>query len=604
MKKIIFALAVLATSFASAQVGVGNTDPKATLDVNKASYATGEQAGIAVTQQTAVLILAMNTTGLKPGTLVYATDTSGIINAVGYWNWNGTAWVKAGGGKFVDGTTATDAVYTSGKVGIGTTSPSNNLDVDNNGLFTPDSNDFASIKLKGSWGGGIVMSEGNNRTGIWSQGGNQLVFGSGGTSAGIAERMRITEFGNVGINTANPHQSSLLDVTSTTQGFLPPRMTSVQMGSIFTPSEGLIVYCLDCIGGKGLRLFDGVTWVNMAGAAVAPASFSFTGVTSQAGDFYQGKVMSGSNKAVVQINVTTAGAITFSSTTANGYQFSQYLELSNTGIQLVELNAAGTQTAYNAAGDAFTITGVGTTTQTQAITITNVQSGASFTALDNGSGEMFSANTTCATKGISTSATCPATVTVGSNTYNAVSINGQCWMASNLKEIPTTGCTAPQGTGCNVWTAPNGAWGFYNNAASEVSSGHGLLYQFGAAMNGSTTERAQGVCPTGWHIPSDCEFKYLEHGLGMTIANQNLDFAARSFPNIASLKTGGASGFNLVFPGRRVFNSFNGLNTNQEFWTSTKVRRGFDNTNSIIFRTTTNNATVNLGFSVRCLKDN
>lgn len=96
MKKIIFAFAVLATSFATAQVGIGNTDPKATLDVNKASYTTGEQAGIAVTQLTGAHIVGMTTSGLKAGTLVYATSTSGAIDSVGFWYYTGSAWSKVG----------------------------------------------------------------------------------------------------------------------------------------------------------------------------------------------------------------------------------------------------------------------------------------------------------------------------------------------------------------------------------------------------------------------------------------------------------------------------------------------------------------------------
>lgn len=96
MKQLFFTLAIMATSFAAAQVGVGNTDPKATLDVNKASYATGEQAGIAVTQLTGAQIVGMTTSGLKSGTLVYATSTSGAIDSTGFWYYNGTAWSKVG----------------------------------------------------------------------------------------------------------------------------------------------------------------------------------------------------------------------------------------------------------------------------------------------------------------------------------------------------------------------------------------------------------------------------------------------------------------------------------------------------------------------------
>lgn len=50
---------------------------------------------------------------------------------------------------------------------------------------------------------------------------------------------------NVGVGTETPTASAKLDVTSTTQGFLPPRMTTTQKNAIATPSEGLIVYDTD-----------------------------------------------------------------------------------------------------------------------------------------------------------------------------------------------------------------------------------------------------------------------------------------------------------------------------------------------------------------------
>ena len=40
-------------------------------------------------------------------------------------------------------------------------------------------------------------------------------------------------------------------------------------------------------------------------------------------------------------------------------------------------------------------------------------------------------------------------------------------------------------------------------------------------MNASTSELSRGVCPAGFHVPSDCEWKYLEHGQGMSIIEQN-----------------------------------------------------------------------------------
>ena len=49
-------------------------------------------------------------------------------------------------------------------------------------------------------------------------------------------------FSQVGIGTVNPEPSSALDISSTTQGFLAPRMTSTERMSISSPATGLLVY--------------------------------------------------------------------------------------------------------------------------------------------------------------------------------------------------------------------------------------------------------------------------------------------------------------------------------------------------------------------------
>ncbi len=63
----------------------------------------------------------------------------------------------------------------------------------------------------------------------------------------------------VGINTASPHSSAALDVTSTTQGLLPPRMTLVQRDAIASPAEGLMISCTDC-STKGLHQYINGAW--------------------------------------------------------------------------------------------------------------------------------------------------------------------------------------------------------------------------------------------------------------------------------------------------------------------------------------------------------
>jgi hypothetical protein len=52
-------------------------------------------------------------------------------------------------------------------------------------------------------------------------------------------------FAQVGIGTANPDASAILDVESTEKGFLPPRMTTGQRDDISNPATGLIIYNTD-----------------------------------------------------------------------------------------------------------------------------------------------------------------------------------------------------------------------------------------------------------------------------------------------------------------------------------------------------------------------
>ena len=79
-------------------------------------------------------------------------------------------------------------------------------------------------------------------------------------------------FAQVGIGTTNPQASAELDVTSTTKGFLAPRMTQAQRNAIAIPvAAGLQVWCSNCGSIGELQVFNGTTWTNMVGGTASPA---------------------------------------------------------------------------------------------------------------------------------------------------------------------------------------------------------------------------------------------------------------------------------------------------------------------------------------------
>ena len=69
----------------------------------------------------------------------------------------------------------------------------------------------------------------------------------------------------VGIGTSSPNASAALDITSTTKGLLPPRMTAAQRDAITTPAHGLMIFCTDCGANGEAQLYNGTAWVNLVG---------------------------------------------------------------------------------------------------------------------------------------------------------------------------------------------------------------------------------------------------------------------------------------------------------------------------------------------------
>jgi uncharacterized protein (TIGR02145 family) len=108
----------------------------------------------------------------------------------------------------------------------------------------------------------------------------------------------------------------------------------------------------------------------------------------------------------------------------------------------------------------------------------------------------------------------PSVTDIDGNVYNTVQIGTQCWTQSNLKVSKyRNGDSIPNITDNTQWSQTNtsstGAWCNYNNDANNGTT-YGKLY------NWYSVNDTRGLCPTGWHVPSDAEWTTVTTHLGGT----------------------------------------------------------------------------------------
>ena len=105
---------------------------------------------------------------------------------------------------------------------------------------------------------------------------------------------------------------------------------------------------------------------------------------------------------------------------------------------------------------------------------------------------------------------------VDGNTYNTIQIGNQCWMKENLKTTKyADGTPIPQGGDFSI----SNAYWYYPDSNAYNKPTYGLLYNWKALMRNSSSSSinpsgVQGICPTGWHVPSDAEWIQLTDYVG------------------------------------------------------------------------------------------
>jgi|GEM_PF-631705 len=186
------------------------------------------------------------------------------------------------------------------------------------------------------------------------------------------------------------------------------------------------------------------------------------------------------------------------------------------------------------------------------------------------------------------------------NTYETVQIGEQCWMAQDVAWLPSV---SPASSG-SINDPHYYVYGYQGTDVIEAKATsnyqtYGTLYNWSAMMNGqdsssSVPSGVKGVCPEGWHVPSDEEWKMLEgsadsqygypdpewDGLswrGSDVAG-NLKEAGTSHWFSPNTDATNSSGFTSLPSGNRTWNgSFSNLSYIGFYWTTTEIIGNSDN---------------------------
>ena len=207
------------------------------------------------------------------------------------------------------------------------------------------------------------------------------------------------------------------------------------------------------------------------------------------------------------------------------------------------------------------------------------------------------------------------------NVYKTIKIGKQWWMAENLKTtMYNDGTPIPYVDDNLEWkgiSTPAYCW--YDNEESTYKATHGALYKWQTVNTGK-------LCPKGWHVPSDAEWKILEMYLGMTQEQSDME-GPRGAPAGGKLKETGLdywwepnfgatneTGFTALPGGVHVGipseNDFSGIGEVGCWWSSTPFFYGSDLVDAWKRFTSYGEANIGRdhpsimdGLSVRCLKD-
>ena len=409
----------------------------------------------------------------------------------------------------------------------------------------------------------------------------------------IAGFISYSSFSQVGIGTSSPNSSAMLDITSTNQGFLPPRMTGAQRAAIVAPVAGLEIWCTDCgatVPYGEAQIYNGTTWTNLVGGTIksvtVPGTNTSTGATSPIG---------------IGINTPAASAALDVNSTSKGFLIPRMTSTARNRMEPAS-TAAGLQVwcsdCNSGAGELSIFNGVQWTTSSG--TIANLAPPTDGNAICDG--------------------TRPTVV------KEVVSTTGRIWMDRNLganrvaqsnNDNYAYGCLYQWGRGndghasINWTSATTGvAVAVASNSLSSSSSPGNSTYYYPTAPvvdwlsspNNDLWQGLQGVnnpCPDGFRLPTRAEY----------VAEFTAYSISSSGNNNAIFTNGPGTGFKFTLSSFRYNGALNNININPNdkagfYWTSTIGPSTSKSYHTYFSPTSVSNLENSryFGLSVRCIR--
>ncbi len=203
------------------------------------------------------------------------------------------------------------------------------------------------------------------------------------------------------------------------------------------------------------------------------------------------------------------------------------------------------------------------------------------------------------------------------NVYRFVTLGNQVWMAENLRYLPYV-TDAKEVLDSPAFYVQE----YYGTDVDEAKAHpnyekYGVLYNWHAVMNGEAhTDQnpsgVQGICPDGWHVPSDSEFVELTAALGISLAQVGGKLKETGTEYWKYPNTGATNEFDFSARGGGLHTRLEGKFLDLKeigYWWTTTIHNLFQNSAYVRFMWFDKASLVPqyydkpYGFSLRCLKD-